>query len=287
MTAASIVASVTRIARFPGRFWLLGRLFPPQRYRQAGTKDRWLTKYDGDLRFLCNLGSFIEWNVYFRGYHDPDFSAALKRLTQPGMLIVDVGANVGGYTLLMAKKAGLAGRVLAFEPNPEVYDRLLSNISANAMGDRISAHRIALSERSGVGTMFGPRRDYPNRGIASLHQFVDALSEKFVVEVSTLDAQALQHGIQKLDLIKIDTEGNDVKVLLGAMATITRYRPRIVFEANRAAHRESGSSLEAVRAELRSLGYSFFTVGLAGHLRGVPPGKDLPDSNIVCLPAGP
>jgi FkbM family methyltransferase len=247
--------------------------------------DEWLDTYDGDLKILCNLGSFIEWNVYFRGYYDPNLSMALKHLAQQGMVIADVGANVGAYTLLLAKQAGTDGRVLAFEPNPEVYRRLVLNIQANGFQDRVSLSRLALSQAAGIATLHVPRKAFHHRGIASLHVYSKELTDEVEVEVGTLDEQAIRLGAYKLDLIKVDTEGNDSSVLQGAMDTISKHMPVIIFEANRVAHQRAMADLKSTHQAIKSLGYSFHTVGALGQLRRLGNRDRFPDTNIVCLPA--
>ncbi|HSL43539.1 MAG TPA: FkbM family methyltransferase [Anaerolineales bacterium] len=284
MDIAYIIASFTRQIRFPGRYYLLRHLFPPERFRRDHTGDRWLTNYDGDLKILCGLGSFIEWNIFFRGYHDQGFSSALKRLVKKGMIILDVGANVGGYTILMAKYTGENGKVIAFEPNPEVYDRLRQNVLANDFQNRVVLHPIALSKTSGWSTLYIPKESCSNRGISSLYKYADMLADKLEVAVSTVDDEAKRGSFQRVDLIKIDTEGNDGLVIEGAKDVINRDRPIIIFEADHQAHQKAGLILKSTSDRLRELGYNFSTIDTFGRLRKSGAGKPLPDTNIVCLP---
>ena len=83
--------------------------------------------------------------------------------------------------------------------------------------------------------------------------------------------------------MKIDTEGNDILILKGSMKTIRRFLPSIIFENNYLANPDV-TAINEVRNELEFLGYLFFTIGYFGKLRPCPPGKPLPDSNIVCIP---
>lgn len=97
-----LVGGLTRKVRFPGREHLLRKFFAPQKYCQRKLADFWFDKYDFNLKMLCNLGSYIEWSIFFKGYYQPDLSAVIKKLTEPGMVCFDVGANVGAFTLLLS-----------------------------------------------------------------------------------------------------------------------------------------------------------------------------------------
>jgi FkbM family methyltransferase len=258
--------------------------YPPQRFRGPSAVGIWFSAYDGNLKILCDLGSYIEWSIYFRGYYDPDLSMVLKRLAAKGMVAIDAGANVGAYSLLLAKAVGDSGRILAFEPNPEVHDRLCRNIKANGFQRRVDASRKALSSERGWAVMFGPRKGVSNRGVASLYQHAMLQRRGFRVHVGTIDDEVLRRGIRKVDLIKIDAEGNDVRVLEGAMVTITRHRPRIIFEVSSLVSKDFDARLRRARQALSILGYSFSIVGFHGRLRRLGQGTPFPQTNIVCLP---
>jgi len=279
---AKLIAPFTRRIRFPGRERLLRSFFPPDHFRKAGSFE-FVIAYDRDLYFRCDLGSYLEWSIFFKGYYVPDLSILIKNLIKPGMQIVDVGANVGAYTLIMAKQTGSTGKVIAFEPNPEVSQRLEHNIRLNHFEDRVSLIPFALSDREGELTLYVPRSDEPHRGISSLYKYVNVLTDQIKVEVKPLDNIFANLGLNRLDFLKIDTEGYDTLILKGSMKTIRRFLPSIIFENNYLANPDV-ATINEVRNELESLGYRFFTIGYFGKLRPCPPGKPLPDSDIVCIP---
>jgi len=135
---------------------------------------------------------------------------------------VDVGAHVGNHTVFFAHVLGL--RTIAFEPNPASFRHLKSNISANAIGERCQLHNLAVGHQRGRALLrlHGAER---NSGAVGVQ-----LTGKGDVEVITLD-EALRHEPQ-IDIIKIDVEGFEVRVLEGAQATIARHRPIVYVEAN-------------------------------------------------------
>jgi FkbM family methyltransferase len=278
------VAPITRRIRFPGRERILRLVFPPEKFRMAGRHREFTINYDGDLKFRCDPGSYIEWSVFFKGYYNPDLSLAIKKLVEPGMQTIDVGANVGAYTLLIAKQAGTNGRVISIEPNPEVFKRLEYNITLNNLQNHVATHQIALSDHRGEAILFTPQAEYINRGISSLQQYSEYLTEQTMVGVQTLDDFFADLKLDHLDFLKIDTDGSDALIINGGLKTITHFRPRIIFEANYIAHSEPDEAMERVHQELKKLDYQFFTVGYFGKLLPCPNSQFLPDNDIICIP---
>jgi FkbM family methyltransferase len=222
--------------------------------------------------------------VYFKGYYGPDLSILLSRLTRPGMIALDVGSNVGAYALLFAAKVGPTGRVYCFEPNPEVRQRLIANIRLNDFEARTTILSTALSISPGNAVLYVPKRDHYNRGIASLYKHAEVLGDQVSVQVETLDRVVAELKLERLDLIKIDTDGSDADVILGGETAIGTYRPLIVFETLYLPHPDASQRLQAARALLSDMGYRFCTVGFAG--RRIPLGteRQLPETDIVCIP---
>lgn len=136
-----------------------------------------------------------------------------------GWTVVDVGANVGFYTL---RQVALGARVVALEPNPDARGRLRATIERNGIGDRVrilpfAAGRAERSAELAVGAATVTGTIGPPT----------SARERFVVEVRTLDS--LLGGQERVDLLKIDTEGAEVDVLSGAVATLRR-TARVVLE---------------------------------------------------------
>lgn len=279
LSLAKLIAPLTRKVRFPGREKFLRLIFPPERFRSEI-----IVVYDNNLKFRCDLRSHIEWQIFFKGYYSPDLSTVIKRMVKSGMQVIDVGANVGAYNLLMAKRVGEDGKVIAFEPNPEVRRSLEYNIKLNYLEERVVISPLALSDREGEFILYTPRPDYPNRGIASLNRHVDVLTNEITVQVRRLDDIFSDLGLERLDFIKVDTEGSDAAVLFGGMEVIKRFLPYIIFEANYSAHPNADVELEKILSQLNSLGYSFFTVGYSGRLKPYSSEIPFPDTDIVCIP---
>lgn len=178
------------------------------------------------------IGSCI-WRV---GLYDLCVSETLWRLIDPGDIAVDVGANIGYMTSIMALRGGPLGRVIAFEPHPDVFAELKANVNrwAGIKGaGPIVTHCIALSDRSGQGRLGAPDGFDSNRGLAMLISSDDALNAgqaSLTVEIGRLDEIV---GSEAIGLLKLDVEGHETNVLMGAAQLIKRQQIRdIVFESH-------------------------------------------------------
>lgn len=136
-------------------------------------------------------------------------------------VVCDVGANIGNHTLYFAKVLG-AGKVISVEPQVGVHATLKRNVALNGLEDRVVTHRVMLGERAGVGRIakFNPR----NLGGTA---FEEGEGE---VPLTTLAALVDNDDLSRLDLIKIDVEGMQQAVLLGAESVILARRPPLWIE---------------------------------------------------------
>lgn len=90
-------------------------------------------QYGSHSLINVDTASFIEWVLFFYGEYEPGLTDLVKRICKPGYVAVDVGANIGTLTLIMGELVGESGRVIAIEPQPEEYDKLVENIALNRM----------------------------------------------------------------------------------------------------------------------------------------------------------
>jgi len=188
--------------------------------------------------------------IWQLGLYDLTICEALWRLVSPGDTVLDVGANIGCMTGLMALRAGPAGAVRAFEPHPQVYAELAENAARFASGIApIQVDRLALSDTAGTTTLYSGDHFAHNHGLASL---VAAPGPSFRVETSTLDEVL---GAGTAAVVKIDVEGNEQQVVNGGLKSLREGRIRhIIYEAQP----QLGSLVETT---LRDAGYSVHALG--------------------------
>jgi FkbM family methyltransferase len=184
------------------------------------------------------------------GFEYKTFEAFEKYLKQ-GDIVIDIGANVGVYSLLSSSLVGEKGQVIAFEPSKITFDALNENIHLNRCKN-ISSHQLALSNTEGVIRFGAVENDAMN--------FIDINNSNNIgeqVPMNTLDNFVQNHKIERIDFIKIDIEGAELLCFEGSKNTLTKMRPIILMECNENWCKRFGHSVFDVLAFLNSLGYSF------------------------------
>jgi FkbM family methyltransferase len=197
---------------------------------------------------LADLADFVGRTAFFVGDIDPKLSWVAKRLLKPGSIAFDVGANIGMMTMLYAKLVGPSGRVHSFEPNPAVMHSLAAAV-ARAKYENVQLNEAALSAATGTFTLKAPMG---NLGSASLIREMSDQSNylEYSVQVGTLDDYVWKQSVRSIDLIKIDVEGAELDVLLGAKRTLAEIRPQaILFEDNSSSTASESPVIEFLRTE--------------------------------------
>jgi FkbM family methyltransferase len=239
-----VVASLTRLyPLYRGR----GRLALSKSLRSSSGRDvvGRTSLSSGETIFVFQ-NDYIGRMVRFFGDLDPAISAVVRSLLRPGDLAIDVGANVGVITLEMASIVGSRGRVVSFEPIPDLFALLTRSIAANGF-DNVLAMNCALSSTTGTGMMNVASDNY---GVSSLHA-----SGLTACAIQMLDDVVQKNNLKRPRLLKIDVEGHEEEVLLGARRLLSERPPEfIVFESHKA--RGAFWSRGEVQV-LRSAGYRF------------------------------
>jgi len=184
---------------------------------------------------------------------EPEVLAALKSLARPGGVVLDIGANVGLFSLLMARWAGKTGRVLAFEPAPESLQALRTHIQLNLLTDRIAAIGCAVSDTTGEAKFYAHSFNGENTLSAAFARRVP-VARPVLVPVTTVDAFCAAHRIAPA-LLKVDIEGFEIHALRGAKETLRRHRPAVVVELHPMNWPEIGVSRDQAEQTLSELGY--------------------------------
>lgn len=236
-----------------------------------------ISDYYRNLSVHINVKSNIEREM-LTGKYDQELLKVIEKTVHPGMICLDIGANVGALTLPLAREVGPKGHVYAFEPGPVFSKRLKANLKLNpTLEKRVTVFPCGLSYEPGE-LFWNEDPEFP--GNAWL------LGEKGTkVSVKTLDSILLPLNLPRLDWIKVDVEGMESEVLKGARETLKRYHPQIVFE--------SSIEFEAIRKrpvrkelfeELESLDYKILGIGHNGEF--IPQTYPHLLANSVALPLG-
>lgn len=173
----------------------------------------------------------------------------VKKLVRPGMVVLDVGANFGYYTMLFSQLVGPTGAVVAFEPSTRFRTRLRRHASLNDARN-VQVVSLALSNFPGELCL------QMGGDTASFHWVAEgAPVGTETVVLDTLDNYVMSHGIEKIDFIKVDIDGHESKFIEGARDTLQRFMPTILIEFMHLALIEAGSGVEQLANQLKDLGY--------------------------------
>lgn len=181
---------------------------------------------------------------------NPDEYAAFRAAVRPGAVVLDVGANVGAYTLLFAQWVGPAGRVFAFEPAPDTRAGLERHLALNGVADRVEIVAAAAAATEALV----PFAVDPFGGASSLHVSPGATSV-ITVPAVTIDDFCAAKRITP-DVVKIDVEGAELEVLRGGRRVVSREAAQVFVELHPSIWSSRGWTAAHVRDELRALGFS-------------------------------
>ena len=186
----------------------------------------------GSLSPVFDVSSFTVKGCYFAGVpYEPGATNLVLTLGE-GDVFVDIGANSGYFAVLAALRVGARGRVFAFEPNPAVRLRLERHVQLNAIADRVTISELAISDEDRDDVRLFVSCWPENDGIASLTPASETLAlgglradTSITVRVRRFDSWAQSVQLSRIDLMKIDVEGAESRVLAGMASTLTRLRP--------------------------------------------------------------
>jgi len=217
----------------------------------------------------------VQRRLYWHGGFEMHEVHALLDGLRPGNVFFDVGSYFGYYAMLAAKRGA---RAYAFEPVQANFEMLAVHKDLNAFDD-LHVFRAAVSDQAGA--VFFEEPNAGNRGTGHL---TGAAGRRAVqVDAVTLDAFMDDQRIERLDAVKIDVEGAELKVLAGASATLTKFHPMLLVELNPPCLERFGANETVLLSTLRDLGYDMFRArknGLEKYV-GLLPYEEF--TNIICV----
>lgn len=196
------------------------------------------------------------------GSYEPHVTGLFKKYLKPGMKVLDIGANVGYFSLLASTLVGANGGVFAIEPNMDNCKLLQASKNINGLG-QLSIFQFAAGQATGMLTL---NTSYSNGTTSNLSENADLLlSSRTVASIKIDNLREFDNGI---DFIKIDVEGAEYSALFGAKELISKYRPIIVSEFSPTAMPSiSGVDGATYLNFLYSLGYEICVVNFDGTIQ--------------------
>ncbi|MCU1376264.1 MAG: hypothetical protein JWO68_3550 [Actinomycetia bacterium] len=161
------------------------------------------------------------------GNYEPHVLRALARFLTPDAVCLDIGANIGVVAVFLGRHCP-DGVVHAFEPGQETGRYLAANIAANGL-ENVVVHPLGLYDQDGT-LVLNYNEHHPGGAFISDTEATDGDQES--IAVRTLDSWAAEVGLDRLDVVKMDVEGAELRVLAGAVDTLRRFRPKLILECN-------------------------------------------------------
>ena len=197
------------------------------------------------LKWILNPSDFMQQDLFWLGIADRWELYHALRFIRADSVILDVGANIGYYSMMIASALGGRCEIHAFEPAEETHARLTRNIALNGL-TCIRAHRVGLADVPGWARILRPAG---NSGAAYLE------GGGRETPVSTLDHFVREQALRRVDFIKIDVEGLEERVLRGASEVLSRHRPMLLVELQPLTLQRAGSSVSRLLELLDAQGY--------------------------------
>lgn len=204
----------------------------------------------------------------------------LKNVLKAGDTFVDIGTNIGLFTLYASKRVGENGKVISFEPSPKTFSRFNENVELNNLHN-VSLNQIGLSDKEGELTL-----NISGNGMDAWETFAPDLNNKFQnktsVPVSALDLRLQSEDKSKISLVKIDVEGWEKFVLLGGEKFFKEYSPIVMMEFTEVNTSAAGYEVTQLYDIMNDWGYKWYAIK-NGNLVPSPRKSSYPYENLIAI----
>jgi FkbM family methyltransferase len=211
----------------------------------------------GGLRWAMDAADYTQQDIFWSGAKDPAEIREALRCMPKGSVMFDLGANFGYYAITLASALQGDCRIYAFEPNRNTMQRLEKNVALN--GTRgLHLLEVGLSDTRGQAFVV---ETPAHSGAAYLSQTpISGPCNPASVPVTTIDLFCEQQNIHRLDLVKMDIEGAELRALRGGVAAFKRLQPALLIELNPETSERAGYSVRDLVVFLEDLGYAIYNV---------------------------
>jgi FkbM family methyltransferase len=207
-----------------------------------------------------DLNEAIDFSIFLLGYFEKETVITLDRLINKGDTILDIGANIGAHTLHMAEKVSSDGKVFAIEPTDFAFRKLTQNIQNNSnLNEQVNLRQILLVEDGGnqIEEIYS---SWPLTKSKERHEVHCGIKKSIKgAQKQRLDDFVEIEGINRIDLIKLDVDGNELEVLAGGKESIKKHSPTFVMEFGPDQYEVNEHFDKAINL-LINMGYYFFSL---------------------------
>lgn len=282
-----IIQTIVMCLRLEGLFYYFSRIVPiftkfiplPERYNKKSNA----VVIRDMVKFSLNRSDYMQWHIY-AGLPDHSWRAASDYLSNES-IIFDVGANVGAFSLKLAKTGINLGykdfKIYAFEPNKSIVDALKKNLTLNPdISKSVEICNFALGNNNGYCSL-----DF-NENNSGGGRITEKGSSK--IPIKKIDTYVEEEKIANVSFMKIDVEGFEPEVINGAEYTIQNHKPALFIEMTDHWFRARNTSCNEIIEKLKCWGYELFletTKGLSplNHQEHIL--EKIPQYNILAKPS--
>ena len=211
---------------------------------------RYLTRRIHDYQLCLDLhDQGLSKDIAIRGTREEQLKYIIDREVAPGDVVLDVGANIGYYAMMLAGRVGPSGKVYAMEPEPGNFQLLQRNIALNGAHAIVDAYPIGASDAEGTGTLYVNSRSNLHSFLVDPARPASKPKGRGTVEVPVTDIPSFIKDKRPVDMMRMDIEGFEVEVLSGLEPVVKdgRFAGKIVFECHFPRYTESHSIREPLR----------------------------------------
>ncbi|MFZ5649656.1 MAG: FkbM family methyltransferase [Bacillota bacterium] len=208
-------------------------------------------------------------DLLIHGLHEPELTHYFLKNIKEGFTVVDLGANLGYFTVLLGHLVGPKGKVIAYEADPRSFSFLMDNISINYFHDHVTIHNKAVYSSACRIPFYSTGRF---RGNSSIYRHGDGYFKYYNDSISEIEVEAepldiYLGGIESIDLVKMDIEGGEYQAFMGMAGLIgSGAVGSVVFEMNRSMMKSDwGSFCTLLRKLKEKHGALFYTLTLEGN----------------------
>lgn len=219
-------------------------------------------KFKKKIKLELCIDDWIQQQLYLFNTYEECELKFLENTLKPGDTFIDIGANIGLYSLTAASIVTESGKVIAFEPFPKNYEKLSKHIRINSFKN-ISIEKLAISDKAGTITIYINEKEQ-NCGMASTIEQIYTAKE--TIQATTLDEYLLQHPQSQLHFIKMDIEGGELKALQGMQQTLKKYSPTLLIEFDEQILTQAKLCKEDIINFLKKFNYKLYFLTTDGKL---------------------
>ncbi|MBT1705496.1 FkbM family methyltransferase [Chryseosolibacter indicus] len=226
----------------------------------SGSNITLIENFDSNIKLKIDINRTMGCAIYWTGFHEYKELLFLHKYLMPDMVFIDVGANLGEYTLFCCKRLA-NGRVLSFEPLPSIRKFLLENIELNGFKNAI-VYDCGLSDENKRLAIY--EVEDTHEGLATIYPGERVIKQKIEVELKRMDDALVNQN--RVDFIKIDIEGAELMALRGGLNTIKKFRPIVMLELNQKTYEAAGYTIEDIHIFFKELNYQSYSIERRGKI---------------------